>query len=134
MNLTRLQDLKQKLLHDAELAPVWLFFMNQFVDEPEFISLGEPVSHPFVEAVVEEVGRQLFGAKAAVSNLRLTQIGEQQFIHGGFGMGGHLGGVIYFEDVQMGLVSVAEMPPSIDVKYARFSGQPIRKRSTPSLN
>jgi hypothetical protein len=49
-------------------------------------------------------------------------------------MGGNLGGVIYFEDVQMGLVTVAEMPPSIDVKYARFSGKPARKIPTPSRN
>jgi hypothetical protein len=134
MDLTRVQELKQKLLQEAELAPVWLFFMNHFVDNPEFIALGERVSHPFVEAVVAEVGRQLFGGKGAVNNLLLTLIAEQQFIHGGFAMGGHLGGVIYFEDAQMGLVTVAEMPPSIDVKYARFSGKPIRKVPTPSVN
>jgi hypothetical protein len=134
MDLSRAQELKQKLLNEAELPPVWLYFMNHFVDDPEFITLGERVNHPFVEAVVAEVGRQLFGASATVSNLRLTRIAEQKFIHGGFAVGAHLGGVIYFEDEQMGLVTVAQMPPSIDVKYARFSGKPVRKMPTPSLN
>ena len=134
MDLTQMQELKQKLLYEAELAPVWSFFMNHFVDNPEFIALGSQISHPFVEAVVAEVGRQLFGSDGKVNNLRLTQIADQSFIHGGFGMGLHLGGVIYFDDVQMGLVTVAEKPPSIDVKYARFSGRPARKMPTPSRN
>jgi hypothetical protein len=134
MDLTQMQVLKEKLLNEAELAPVWLFFMNHFVDDPEFIALGERVNHPFVEAVVAEVGRQLFGANGTVNNLRLTRVAEQEFIHGGCGMGVHLGGVIYFEDAQMGLVTVAEKPPSIDVKYARFSGRPVRKIPTPSQN
>lgn len=41
MDLNRLQDLKQKLLHDQDLAPVWSFFLDHFGGNPAFIALGE---------------------------------------------------------------------------------------------
>ena len=134
MDVARLQELKQKLLSEKELAPVWSFFLDHFGQDPEFIALGERAGHPFVEAVVAQVGRQLFARDGKVTGLLLTRIGEQQFIHGGFSMAGRIGGVIYFEDVRTGLVVVADNPPSIEVKYARFTGQPIRNPGQPSRN
>jgi hypothetical protein len=128
VDLTRLQELKQKLLHDPLLPPVWVYFLDHFGEKQEFRILGDRVTHPFVEAVVQEVGRQLFGTKSTVRDLFLKLIDDVHFVHGSFMIGGHIGGVIYFEDEQMGLVMVAEMPPSIDVKYARFSGQPVRRK------
>jgi hypothetical protein len=135
MDLSPMQELKQKLLHESQLPPVWVYFLDHFGDKQEFRVLGDRVDHPFVEAVVSEVGRQLFGNKHPVRDLILKRIEDQNFIHGGFMIGGHIGGVIFFEDAQMGLVMVAEMPPSIEVKYARFSGQPLRRRiPEPSQN
>lgn len=134
MDLNQLQELKQKLLHDAKLPPVWGYFLDNFGEKPEFIALGERTSQPFVEAVVAEVGRQLFGGKTTVRDLILKRIPEQNFIHGGFGIAGRIGGVIFFEDAQIGLVMASELPPSTEVKYARFSGQPVRRIPTPSVN
>lgn len=128
MDLTRMQELKRKLLHDSQLPPVWVYFLDHFGEKEEFRVLGEPINHPFVEAVISEVGRQLFGPKHSVHNLILKRIDDQHFVHGGFTIGSHIGGVFYFEDEQMGLVMVAERPPSIEVKYARFSGQPLRRK------
>jgi hypothetical protein len=135
MDLTRLQELKRKLLQEAQLPPVWGYFLDHFGDKQEFRVLGDRVNHPFVEAVVTEVGKQLFGPKKSVRDLILKRIDDANFIHGGFMIDGHIGGVIYFEDEQMGLVMVAEMPPSIEVKYARFSGQQVRRKiPEPSQN
>jgi hypothetical protein len=134
MDLTRLQELKQKLLHEDQLAPVWSFFLDHFGEDPAFIALGERADHPFVEAVVDQVGQQLFGQGGAVSRLLLTRLADQQFIHGGFSMGGRVGGVIYFEDARIGLLAVADLPPSIEAKYARFSGYPLRQQGEPSRN
>jgi hypothetical protein len=135
MDLVRMLELKKKLLHDSQLPPVWVYFLDHFADKQEFRVLGDRVNHPFVEAVVSEVGRQLFGGQSSVKDLILKRIEDASFIHGGFMIGGHIGGVIYFEDEQMGLVMVAEMPPSIEVKYARFSGQPVRRKiPEPSVN
>jgi hypothetical protein len=126
--------LKQKLQYEEDLTRIWLYFMDHFAEVGEFMALGEEARHPLVEAVVAQIGQQLFGADGAVSRLLLNQIAEQDFIHGGFALGGRLGGVIYFDDLRMGLLMVTDHPPSIEVKYARFSGRPLPKRGEPSRN
>jgi hypothetical protein len=134
MDLTGLQTLKHKLLHDKELAPVYSFFLDHFGEHPEFMALGERTNHAFVEAVAVQVAQQMFGSDGAVRDLLLARVGEQQFIHGGLTVGGRIGGVIFFEDVQTGLVTVAEKRPSIEVKHARFSGRTLPSRGQPSRN
>lgn len=134
MDFIRFNELKQKLLHDRELAPVWLYFMNHFVEQPDFLALGERTRNGFVEAVIDQVGIQLLGNTSTVRNLVLTRLDDQHFVHGGFTVEGRIGGVIFFEDAHIGLVTVAELPPSVEVKYARFSGQPVRKVPEPSNN
>jgi hypothetical protein len=134
MDLTRLQELKHKLLHEEKFDPVWSFFLDHFGKDPNFIALGERAQHPLVEAVVTQVGRQLFARDGTVSRLLLTRLPDEQFIHGGFFMGERPGGVIYFEDARIGLVAVADIPPSIEAKYARFSGHPVRKKGEASPN
>ena len=123
MNLELLEQLKQKLDHEKKLSSVWSFYMDYFAAHREFTDLGEPTDNSLVEAVVIQVGQQLFGGDDTVSDLLLIRIADHQFLHGAFVIGGRMGGVIYFEDKQMGLVAVAERSPSKEVKYSRFSGQ-----------
>jgi hypothetical protein len=135
MELSRLQELKQKVLHDKDLAPVWSFFLDNFGEKSEFMAAGERTSHPFVEAVLHQIALQLFGPNGAVRNLLLVNVPNHHFIHGGFQMGGRIGGVFYFTDANIGLACVAEFPPSIEVKYSRFSGHPLARRTgEPSRN
>lgn len=134
MDLTRIQELKHMLLHDKDLAPVWLYFMDHFAEDPEFIALGERVDHPLIEVVLDQVSKQLFPRDGKVVRVILTQLQEPKFLHGGFFMGLRPGGVIFYEDVNMGLVAVPDLPPSIEVKYARFSSRPLTKLGGPSVN
>jgi hypothetical protein len=134
MDFIQFHELKQKLLHDRDLAPVWRYFLNHFAEQPGFMELGEQARNVFVEAVIDQVGIQLYGNSSKVRDLILRRLDDQRFVHGGFMVDGRVGGVIFFEDAHIGLVTVAELPPSIDVKYARFSGQPARKVPVPSNN
>jgi len=134
MDLAQLQQLKQQLLHEEQLSRIWLYFMDHFAEKVEFIAIGEEARDPLVEAVIAQIGQQLFGDDGAVSHLLLSRVAEQDFIHGGFALGGRVGGVIYFEDLHMGLLMVTDHPPSIEVKYARFSGRPLPRRGEPSRN
>jgi hypothetical protein len=135
MDLARLQELKHKLLHEDKLGPVWTFFLDHFAENPDFIALGEQTHDVFVETVIAEVGRQLFGKAGAVGGLILTRLAEPPFVHGAFHMGGRIGGVIFFEEARMGMLAIADVPPGIEAKYARFSGRPFPKTSgQPSPN
>ena len=120
------QELKQQLVQDADLSQIWLFYMDHFADHPEFIELGEPVNHAFLEAVVPQICQQMFGGEISIDDLLLIYIAEYQFFHGPVQVEGRPGGVIYFEDAKIGLLAVsAEFPPTAEVKYSRFS-EPFR--------
>ena len=128
MDLKRLNELRTKLANDKDLAPVWTFFMDHFAEDAGFIELGKVTRHSFVESVVAEVGSQMFPGDSSLVGLMLSPVPQTDFIHGVFMMGGRVGGVIYFEDSFVGLVSVCEHPGSIMVKYAHFSGRLVRPR------
>jgi hypothetical protein len=138
MDLGLLQELKQKLMHDAALPPVSNFFSEHFGHDPEFVALGEVCRHAFVEQVVAQVAQQMFPGDGQVQDLLLARLETHQFIHGGFFVNGRPGQVIYFDDARIGLVTICDRRPSIEVKYARFSGVPLqpqpRPQGGPSLN
>ena len=134
MDLARLQELRQELLHEEQLSRIWTFFMDHIGDKEEFTAIGKEVRDPFLEAVIAQVGQQLFAEDGAVSDLLLCRVSEQHFIHGGFSLGGRFGTVIFFEDEKMGLLAVTDRPPSTEVKYARFFGKPIARQGEPSRN
>jgi hypothetical protein len=134
MNLPPLQKLKQKLLHDKDLGPVWTFFLDYMAENSDFMSRGQSTRDPLVETLVAQIGKQMFPDGGKVANLMLRRIPEEQFIHGAFTIGHHLGGIFYFEDAQTGLMSAAEGLSSDQVKFARFSARAVRDAAPPGRN
>jgi hypothetical protein len=122
MELTLLNQLKQKLLHDKDLSKVWAFYMDEFADIPEFVEFGQPGHNDFLAAVVPQLCQQLVGKTLKMDNVLLIQIAEHQFFHAPLLVGGRIGGVIYFEDINIGLIAMSAEPPL--VKYSRFSSSP----------
>jgi hypothetical protein len=134
MDLAKLATLKDKLLHADEFGTVWKYFLDHFGEDPAFIALGEPTEQPFLEAVFAEIGRQLLGRPLTVSRLRLIRLPEEGFIHGGAALDGKPANVLYFEDVQVGMLGVVwSLAPGV-MKYARFSGRPMPPLGKPSVN
>ncbi|MCF4970250.1 hypothetical protein [Nostoc sp. CMAA1605] len=122
MEIARLQELKQKLTHEAELADIWSFYMDNFADYPEFTDLGEPAANDYLNAVVQKTCQQMFGQSIKINGFFLIHIPQYQLFHGPFQVAGRIGGMIYFEDLKVGLIAVsADYPPSDLVKYSRFS-------------
>ncbi len=136
MDLEMLAVLKDKLVHAAQFADVINYFFDQFGQDAEFIGLGDATRHPFLESVLAEVGRQMFGNQVAIMDMLLTRLSEQHFIHGGGVLNGRVATLLYFEDIAVGLVAVAS-PSSKETKLARFTGKPLRRPTgldKPSLN
>ncbi|MBW4550396.1 MAG: hypothetical protein KME35_04710 [Aphanocapsa sp. GSE-SYN-MK-11-07L] len=122
MNIDRLPELKQKLTNEADLSQIWLFYMDHFADYPEFTDLGQPAQNNYLDAVLDQICQQMFGSAVIITNFFLIYIAEHQFFHGPFQVEGCIGGVIYFEDIKIGLMAVSAESPANDlVKYSRFS-------------
>ena len=122
MNIKRLEKLKQKLTTEADLSNIWLFYMDNFADHAEFTDLGKPVYNQYLDAMLHSNCQQIFGKKIRITNFFPIHIAEYNFFHAPFQAGKRIGGVIYFEDIKVGLIAVsAHYPPTDEVRYSRFS-------------
>lgn len=122
MNIDRLQELKRKLTNDADLSDIWLFYMDHFAVLPEFTDLGEPAYNEYLDAVLQKTCQQMFDRAIKISDCLLIYIAQYHFFHGAFQIKGRIGGVIYFEDIKIGLIAVsADYPATNVVKCSRFS-------------
>ena len=131
MKIDRLQELKQKLTDVADLSDIWSFYMDHFADKPEFTDLGEPAYNEYLDAVLHKTCQQMFDRTVKITDFFLIYIAPYDLFHGAFQVEGRIGGVIYFEDIKIGLIAVsADYPPTDMVKYSRFSE--IIQLSTPN--
>jgi hypothetical protein len=133
MDLSLLATLKEKLVQAGRFADVATYFMDHFGENPEFMALGERTRHELLEAVLGQIGQQLFGGEVTIRGLVLTRLADEQFIHGGALINGCLAMVIFFEDVEVGLATLAPPPPA-ETKFARFSTRQAPPSLRPSLN
>ncbi len=125
MDLSLLKTLEKKLHEAAKFADVWDYFMTNFGEVPEFIALGQRGSDPFLETVLSEVGRQLFGRDVRIDELLLTRIPEYGFFHGTVWIEGKLTTALYFEKIHKGLLAIlwSDRPP--ETKFVRFTGRAL---------
>jgi hypothetical protein len=134
MDLGKLQTLKRMLTTAREFSSVFAYFLDHFGESPEFIALGERTDSPFLETVLAEIGKELFGKEVQVQDVLLTRLAEQGFIHGACSLGGTLANVLYFEDVRMGLLVVVLSFDTNETRLVRFSGRPLTGAPVPSAN
>jgi len=135
MKLVRLQELKRKLMKEKEFSKTWTFYMDEFADRPEFLEVGEPVANAFLEAAIPAICQKMFSKKARVSAPLIIYIAKHQFFHAPVRVDNQSGGVIFFADINMGLLAVSAAYPNTDeVKYSRFSGPPKLQEPTPYEN
>jgi hypothetical protein len=126
MDLTRLATLKQKLMETEDFGEVLSYFMDHFGGDPAFLALGESTEHPFLESILPKVVGRLCRREVSLSGFALTRLPEHQFVHGGFAAGSSVGTVLYFDDLQMGLLAVMLSLAPSDTRLVRFTGRPAR--------
>jgi hypothetical protein len=131
MDLTLLDTLRTKLQTAKQFSEVMTYFLDHFGEVREFIALGKAGPHPFLEAVLAQVGKQLFGPSVTVTHVLLTRLPEHGFVHGTAFLQGQLTTVLYFEHDAVGLIAVAT--PG-ETKFARFTGIPQPRQPKPSAN
>jgi hypothetical protein len=134
MDLAFLRELKARLINEADFKKVWEAFFDWMDANLAFMDLGRPVSDRQIEATAAHVVSEMFPGERSAIRLRLIRLADQKFIHGAVNVGRRAGGLIYFEDVNVGLLAVCDGPPSDETKFARFSTMPYKPGRKPSRN
>jgi hypothetical protein len=134
MDLTLFAKLKETLMTAKRFDEIWNYFFDHFMENAEFMSMGKPIQrHELLEAVLAQIAGRLFKVEAAVLEIRLIKLAEQNFIHGCGMLNGHLTSVIYFEDDHMGIFNIVMDDGRTEM--ARFSGRPfVKPNYKPSVN
>lgn len=134
MNLHHLTELRRMAPEGKNLGTIWDYFLTNLGENSEFMAMGEFTRHAFLEAFVEEVSKKLFPKDGKVHHMMFKRIEDPKLVHGSFFMGHRPGGLFYFEDDHVGLLSVPEGHPSIEVRFLRFTGRSTRDFGPPSRN
>jgi hypothetical protein len=134
MDLSKLDELKRRLVHEKDFMETWNFFLDEFATDLDFIDLGEPTRDEAIETTIAHIAIQMFPRDGNKIQLLLIRLADRGFVHGNVIVAGRAGGMLYFEDVRVGLVAVSEMPPSDETKFARFTTVPQKPGRSPSRN
>jgi len=115
-DLARLKELLQTA---DDFGDIVKYFFDHLGDDPTFIKLSKPAKHPLVKKTLQHVAASLFKQEVTVTNLLLLKFGKYPFYHGACFIQGRPVNILYFEDIDMGIVCTASTYPYMH--YARFT-------------
>ncbi len=116
----RIATLRKKLAEATDFLELWEYFLTHFAENPEFHELGRPAEASFLLEVIGELGSKLLNQQAIrISQLMLIEIPEASLFHGACLIEGRLAGLMFFQDLDMGLMALSEI--SGKTMLARFS-------------
>lgn len=96
------------------------FFTNLTERFPAFMGAGKRAKNPLIRKTVELIGNQVFQKKVTVSYLILLKLSKYRFYHGSCFIEGKMCNILYFEDIDMGMVGISNLS-SGEVHFTRFT-------------
>lgn len=125
----KLEELRNKLLHEERFGDAWEYFLSELVEDDDFIRAGRALSGAAPLSI------QLLGLLARASGIEpgtiealLIEMPQFRFVHGSCRFTPtQVGGLIWFDDIACGLGAIMNLTTS-QVTYARIStvGSPGR--------
>ena len=117
----KLQYLKQVMQTEPEPPKISDAFWDEVAHEPSFASAGRPAENPRLRAMMERVGRHVLGEAYSATSTMLIHVREDAFWHGCCVLDGKLAQILYFEDIDRGLLAIAGDIGSGTTYYVPFS-------------
>lgn len=99
--------LKQRLISSEDFSETFDLFFQNFAEDPAFFDRGELSTNEMLPIVMKGTGKNFYGENCEVSNYRMTEIVEENFVHGTCFLEGNITLVIFFTDLNIGLASIS---------------------------
>ncbi len=120
-----LNGLKDKLLTCDTFSEIQEMFFDVVAENQEFIRLSKKTKHPIIKAAVSAIGKQLLEKEVEITHLMLLKYKKANFYHGTCFIDGHMTSVFFFQDIDIGLISLSKNPPY--TSYMRFTSIPFEE-------
>jgi len=104
MDPKRFETLREMMTSAKVLSTIMEYFLDHFGEVPGFSELGHPARNEIVESFLEKASLGWHQTKPLPNSARLTEIPEYHFIHGVCKYEGGFLNVLYFDDIQTGLI------------------------------
>ncbi len=99
--------LKQRLISSEDFSETFDFFFQNFAEDAAFYDRGKTSINDMLPKVIKGTGKKFYGENCEISNYRMTEIEEENFIHGTCFLDGNITLVMYFTDLNLGLASIS---------------------------
>jgi len=133
LDVTKLATLKRLMMQEEDIVNVMRYFLDHLSEDPDFTDQSVPAHHPQLQAIIPQVGAELFGFEglATMRYYLLLQIPGQQFYHGACMLNDKMIAFIYFDDIRTGCLG-AVTSLNAPTEFARFStSTPTRQGQAP---
>ncbi|MCP4347674.1 MAG: DCN1-like protein [Desulfobacterales bacterium] len=127
--IEKLSDLKQKLATGDNFSDIYNYFFDHFGENNEFMRMSKKAKNPMIKKIISFVGEQLFKKKVDITHMMLLKFPKSDFYHGACFIDGKMGGVIFFKDIDMGMLSIVkEYPETLFIRFSTVqmeTGDPV---------
>jgi hypothetical protein len=113
--------LKEMMATEKDLHCVATYFFDQLGADHRFIARSKPTKHKRLKAILQAVSANAFGKDCAVTHVRLMKIGSEALIHGNCSINGKAGTVMFFEDINIGLLIILMSLQTHETSCIRFT-------------
>lgn len=114
--------LRRNFVQAKDFAGFWNSFFDDFVQNPDFMEMGQPVQSASIESLVHRVGERMFQQPVKARDFMLFFVPDAHLIHGMFAVEDCSGNILYFDEIDMGLMGVVH--PGGQTDFARFTLAP----------
>jgi hypothetical protein len=121
VDLKQLDVLKRKLATSSDFMEPWRYFLDCFAEDATFMRLGDRHKGSDLEGVIAAISGKLLSQNVSVDQALLTEIEGHEFVHGVCVVGGKMAGVIFFKDIDMGLLAITMSNRGGEILLSRFS-------------
>lgn len=121
LDLNRLLTLKEKIVTAKEFQEPWDYFLTYFTEVPGFIEMGVDPDTTILHQILSHIAKTVLNKNAKVTKLLLKEIPGYHFMHGAVLLQGQLGNLIYFSDIDVGILAMLKPRSTSEFALVRFS-------------
>jgi len=121
----RVQTLKTMLSTETEFGKVFAYFFDNLGNSREFFDAGKQSKNPNLKMIIEGATGEVFGKDVKVTNITFIRMAKDKFYHGSFFVNGRMATVLYFEELEMGMIAISMGFPAGQMSYIRFTAAKI---------